>query len=121
MQDLAVAELTRHDSTFTTKPTGVARVFSELLPEAHPLVVPVMLDEIGTSGENSAISLLCKIASGSLEQLRDVFIRIKAIEALGLLRAPEAADLLRTLLRQRQGIIHTEPADFAPPPLKHWR
>jgi len=110
LQDLAVAELTRHDSNSTTKSTGVARTFSELLPDAHPLVVPVMLDEIGTSDEKSAIPLLCKIASGSLEQLRDVFIRIKAIEALGLLRAAEAADLLRTLLRQRQGIIHTEPA-----------
>lgn len=110
LQDLAVAELTRHDSTSTAKPTGVARTFSELLAEAHPLVVPVMLDEIGTSGEKSAIPLLCKIASGSLEQLRDIFIRIKAIESLGLLRAHEAADLLRTLLRQRQGIVHTEPA-----------
>ncbi len=111
LQDLAVAELTRHDLDFDDQTRiGVARTFSELLPEAHPLVVPVMLDEIGTSGEKSAIPLLCRIASGSLEQLRDVFIRIKAIEALGLLRAPEAADLLRTLLRQRQGIIHTEPA-----------
>jgi hypothetical protein len=42
--------------------------------------------------------------------LRDVFIRIKAIEALGNLRAVEAADLLRTLLRQRQGLVHSEPA-----------
>jgi hypothetical protein len=108
LQDLAVAELTRRDAT--TKAHGVARVFAELLPDAHPLVVPVMIDEIGISGENSAIPLLIQIASGSLEQLRDVFIRIKAIEALGSLRAVEAADLLRTLLRQRQGLVHSEPA-----------
>jgi hypothetical protein len=108
LQDLAVAELTRRDST--TKPTGVARAFVEVLPDAHPLVVPVMIDEIGISGENSAVPLLCKITSGSLEQLRDVFIRIKAIEALGRLRATDGADLLRTLLRQRQGLVHTEPA-----------
>jgi PilZ domain-containing protein len=108
LQDLAVAELTRRDAN--AKPSGVASAFVELLPDAHPLVVPVMLDEIGISGENSAVPLLCKIASGSLEQLRDVFIRIKAIEALGSLRASESADLLRTLLRQRQGLVHTEPA-----------
>ncbi len=108
LQDLAVAELTRRDAS--TPAAGVARAFAELLPDAHPLVVPVMLDEIGISGEVSAVPLLCKIASGSLEQLRDVFIRIKAIEALGRLRAAEAADLLRTLLRQRQGLVHTEPA-----------
>lgn len=108
LQDLAVAELTYRDAT--SKPTGVARAFVEVLPDAHPLVVPVMIDEIGISGENSAVPLLRKIASGSLEQLRDVFIRIKAIEALGRLRAADGADLLRTLLRQRQGLVHTEPA-----------
>jgi hypothetical protein len=113
LQDLAVAELTRADLTrrdAATKPTGVARAFAELLPDAHPLVVPVMIDEIGIGGENSAVPLLCKIAAGSLEQLRDVFIRIKAIEALGRLRAADGADLLRTLLRQRQGLVHTEPS-----------
>jgi hypothetical protein len=108
LQDLAVAELTRRDAS--AKPSGVARAFVEVLPDAHPLVAPVMLDEIGISGEVSAVPLLCKIAEGSIEQLRDVFIRIKAIEALGHLRATEAAELLRTLLRQRQGLVHTEPA-----------
>lgn len=108
LQDLAIAELTRRDAT--TKPVGVARAFAEVLPEAHPLVAPVMLDEIGLTGEISAVPLLCKVASGSLEPLRDVFIRIKAIEALGRLRAASAAEMLRTLLRQRQGLVHTEPA-----------
>jgi PilZ domain len=108
LQDLAVAELTRGDAS--AKPVGIGRAFAELLPDVHPLVAPVMLDEIGISGEDSAVPLLCKIASGSMEQLRDVFIRIKAIEALGRLRAGDAADLLRTLLRQRQGLVHTEPA-----------
>jgi hypothetical protein len=108
LQDLAVAELTRGDAS--TKPDGIGRAFTELLPDVHPLVAPVMLDEIGISGEESAVPLLCKIASGSMEQLRDVFIRIKAIEALGRLRARDGADLLRTLLRQRQGLVHTEPA-----------
>jgi hypothetical protein len=108
LQDLAVAELTRRDSG--TKPHGVGRAFVELLPDAHPLVVPVMIDELGVSKEISAIPLLIQIASGSLEQLREVFIRIKAIEALGILRAAEAGDLLRTLLRQRQGLVHSEPA-----------
>jgi hypothetical protein len=108
LQDLAVAELTRRDAS--AKPDGIARAFTALLPDVHPLVAPIMLDEIGLSGDDSAVPLLCRIASGSMEQLRDVFIRIKAIEALGSLRATAAADLLRTLLRQRQGLVHTEPA-----------
>ncbi len=108
LQDLAVAELTRHNAA--KKAEGIARAFVAVLPEAHPLVAPMMLDEIGLAGESNAVPLLCEIAAGNLEALRDVFIRIKAIEALGRLRAASAADLLRTLLRQRAGLVHTEPA-----------
>ncbi len=108
LQDLAVAELTRRDTA--KKADGIARAFVAVLPEAHPLVAPMMLDEIGMAGESNAVPLLTEIAAGNLGAMRDVFIRIKAIEALGRLRAASAADLLRTLLRQRTGLVHTEPA-----------
>jgi hypothetical protein len=108
LQDLAVAELSSRDAA--KKANGIARAFTAVLPEAHPLVAPMMLDEIGLAGESNAVPLLSEIAAGNLEPLRDVFIRIKAIEALGRLRATSAADLLRTLLRQRAGLVHTEPA-----------
>ena len=108
LQDLAVAELTRRDAVL--KPEGVARAFVEVLYEAHPLVAPVMIDEIASAGENSAVPLLCELAAGSIQPLRDVFIRIKAIEALGTLRATPAAAMLRGLLRERAGLVHTEPA-----------
>jgi hypothetical protein len=108
LQDLAVAELTRRDTA--KKAAGIASTFTAVLPEAHPLVAPMMLDEIGLAGELGAVPLLSEIAAGNLEALRDVFIRIKAIEALGRLRAASAADLLRTLLRHRAGLVHTEPA-----------
>ncbi|HUK31608.1 MAG TPA: hypothetical protein VLV89_10880, partial [Candidatus Acidoferrum sp.] len=108
LQDLAVAELTRRDGA--NKANGVARLFAAVLPEAHALVAPMMLDEIGLAGESGAVPLLCEIAGGNLPALRDVFIRIKAIEALGRLRARQAADVLRKLLRQRAGLVHTEPA-----------
>jgi hypothetical protein len=108
LQDLAVAELTR--GAAAKKADGVARAFAEVLPETHPLVAPMMLDEIGFADESNAVPLLSEIAAGNLEALRDVFIRIKAIEALGRLRATSAAELLRTLLRQRAGLVHMEPA-----------
>ena len=79
LQDLAIAELTRFNAP--AKLVGVARTFAEILPEAHPLVVPVMLDEIGVAREVSAIPLLCDIAAGTVAPLRDIFIRIKAVEA----------------------------------------
>ncbi len=104
LQDLAVTELARTDIP------GLAGGFLDTVAEAHPLVVPMMLDQIGLAGEFAAVPLLMTIAAGELERLRDVFIRIKAVEALGRMRAPQAANLLRTILRQRNGLTHAEPA-----------
>jgi hypothetical protein len=108
LQDLAISELARpaHGDPLP----GLARVFLKIVPEADEMVVPAMLDQIGQEGERSGIPLLIELASGSNERLRDVFLRIKAVEALGRLRATEAAELLRGMLRQRNGLTHTEPA-----------
>lgn len=104
LQDLAVGELVRLGLP------GTARAFLAALPQAHPLVVPMMVDEIGMEGETEAVPLLLQMAAGQTEHARDVFVRIKAVEALGRLRAPEAADLLRTIVRQRNGLTYAEPA-----------
>ena len=55
----------------------------------------MMLDQIGIGQETTAVPMLMEIAAGEHESLRDQFVRIKAIEALGRLRAVEAVDLLR--------------------------
>jgi PilZ domain len=108
LQDLAISELSRR-SRPDAAPLA-ARTFVEILPEAHEMVAPMMIDEIGLTGESAAVPLLLKIASGTIETLRDIFIRIKAVEALGRLRASEAAGLLRTLVRRHHGLMHIEPA-----------
>lgn len=108
LQDLAVGELSRR--TAGARLAGVAAAFAKVLPEAHEMVAPMMLDEIGLANEKSAIPMLLKIAAGDMELLRDVFIRIKAVEALGRMRAVAAADLLRKLVREHQGLVHSEPA-----------
>src|SRR5260370_4243299 len=51
-----------------------------------------------------------EIAAGEHESLRDQFVRIKAIEALGRMRASEAAELLRKLAENREGLTYAEPA-----------
>jgi hypothetical protein len=108
MQDLAVSELSRP----TTAPNAqtAAFVFSTVLTNAHPLVVPMMIDQIGLSGESSAIPQLMEIASGEHTTLRDQFVRIKAIEALGRLRATESMQLLHLLAERRSGIAFAEPS-----------
>ena len=104
LQDMAVSELTK------IQPPGLPLALLEAMPHAHPLVVPMMVDEVGLAREVAAMPLLMEIASGQHERYRDVFVRIKAIEALGRLGSTAAADLLRQILRTRTGLMYVEPA-----------
>jgi len=108
MQDLAISELSRPANAPNAQ--TAAFVFSTVLTNAHSLVVPMMIDQIGLSGESSAIPQLMEIASGEHITLRDQFVRIKAIEALGRLRATEAMQLLHLLAERRSGIAFAEPS-----------
>jgi PilZ domain len=108
LQDLAVSELARPANAISAR--SAAFIFSSLLGEAHPLVVPMMIDHIGLAQEHSAIPQLMDIAAGGHEVLRDQFVRIKAIEALARMRATEAASLFREICEKREGLAYAEPA-----------
>ena len=114
LQDLAVSELVSGGGMGPAGLTAaaVAKVFLDSVPLTHPLVVPMMLDQIGLAREKAAVPLLAEIASGQQERLKDVFVRIKAVEALGRIgpASSEAADALRQILRERRGLTHAEPA-----------
>jgi PilZ domain len=108
LQDLAVSELSRPSNSASAVST--AFVFSAILADAHPMVVPMMIDQLGLAQETTAVTQLMEIAAGEHESLRDQFVRIKAIEALGRMRAQEAAELLRKLAENREGLTYAEPA-----------
>jgi len=108
LQDLAVSELARPVNAACAQ--SAAFVFSAVLADAHPLVVPMMIDQIGLAKETAAVPQLMEIAAGEHDILRDQFVRIKAIEALGRMRAQDAAELLRTLASRRDGLAYAEPS-----------
>ena len=108
LQDLAVSELSRPSNSASALST--AFVFSAILADAHPMVVPMMIDQIGLAQETTAVPQLMEIAAGEHEVLREQFVRIKAIEALGRMRSSDAAELLRTLSGKREGLAYVEPA-----------
>ncbi len=108
LQDLAVSELSRPANAVSSH--SAAFVFSAILADAHPLVVPMMIDQIGLAQETTAVPQLMEIAAGEHEVLRDLFVRIKAIEAIGRMRAGEAAELLRMLAEGREGLAFAEPS-----------
>jgi hypothetical protein len=108
LQDLAATELMK----WTNPPVvaATAHAFLATLSEAHAMVVPCMIDHLGIAHETAAIPTLLQIAVGEHVTLRDIFFRIKAIEALGRMRVPEAAALLLKIVRLRNGLAHDEPA-----------
>jgi len=108
LQDLAVSELMRPNNSASAIST--AFVFSAILADAHSMVVPMMIDQLGLAQETTAVPQLMEIAAGEHESLRDQFVRIKAIEALGRMHASEAAELLRNLAERREGLTYAEPA-----------
>lgn len=113
LQDLAVSELVSAGGPEAVGLQACARTFLTSVPHAHPLVVPMMLDQIGLAKEKAAVPMLMEIAAGKEERLKDVFVRIKAVEALGRIGAAcgtETADALRQILRERRGLTHVEPA-----------
>jgi len=108
LQDLAVSELARPANATSAQSAGF--VFSAVLADAHALVVPMMIDHIGLTAEMSAVPQLMEIAAGTHDILRDQFVRIKAIEALGRMGVRESAELLRNLLSKRDGLTYAEPS-----------
>jgi len=108
LQDLATTELMK----WTNPPVvaATAQAFLATLGEAHAMVVPCMIDHLGIAHETAAVPALLQIAGGEHLTLRDIYFRIKAIEALGRMRVQEAADPLLRIVRQRNGLAHDEPA-----------
>jgi hypothetical protein len=108
LQDLATSELMK----WTNPPVvaATAQAFLATLAEAHAMVVPCMIDHLGIAHEAAAVPTLLQIAGGEHLTLRDIYFRIKAIEALGRMRVQEAADPLLRIVRERNGLAHDEPA-----------
>jgi hypothetical protein len=108
LQDLAATELMK----WTNPPVvaATAQAFLATLSEAHGMVVPCMIDHLGTAHEMAAVPTLLQIAMGEHVTLRDIYFRIKAIEALGRMRVGEAAPFLLQMVRLRNGLAHDEPA-----------
>ncbi len=108
LQDLAATELMK----WTNPPVvaATAQAFLSTLAEAHAMVVPCMIDHLGSAHETAAVPALLQIAVGEHLSLRDIYFRIKAVEALGRMRVPEAATPLLKMVRLRNGLAHDEPA-----------
>ncbi len=78
------------------------RSLLELLEILDPLVLPQALDEIGMSGDRTAVPPLLIIAEAGETQGRSPLLQVKAVESLGRLREPEGVPVLRNLLEAKK-------------------
>jgi hypothetical protein len=81
--------------------SGAARrchILLELLDHVDPMVMPLVIDEIGVTADREALGKLLTIADGDLPTGGGPYLRIKAVEALGRIQAPESASTLKRLV-----------------------
>lgn len=78
------------------------RTLLEILEMLDPAVVPQALDEIGMSGDRSAAPPLIVMAAAGEAEGRSPLLQLKAIEALGRLREPDAVPVLKNLFEAKR-------------------
>jgi hypothetical protein len=78
------------------------RLLLNVLDHVDPLVMPLVLDEIGMTEDREALGRLLTLADGDLPPGAGQFLRVKAIEALGRLEAPESVSALKRILESRK-------------------
>jgi hypothetical protein len=78
------------------------RIFLKILDHVDPLVMPLVVDEIGITGEREALGRLLTLADGDLPNDAAPYLRVKAIEALGRLEATASIPTLRRIVESRK-------------------
>jgi hypothetical protein len=66
------------------------------------MILPLALDEFGMCADGDTSSKLLRLAAGEILPQGPDYLRVKAIEALGRMRAPAAAGHLRRFVEQRK-------------------
>src|SRR5262249_18433472 len=77
------------------------RLLLAMFDHLDSLVMPLALDEIGMSGAREALGRLLTIVDGDLPADSGSYLRVKAIEALGRIHAPESLKTLQRILETR--------------------
>jgi hypothetical protein len=89
---------------------GRCRILLDILDHVDPLVMPLVVDEIGVTGNRDALGRLLTIVDGDLPIGSGQFLRVKAVEALGRIPSPEAIAALKKIASGKKvfGWIHSQ-------------
>jgi hypothetical protein len=78
------------------------KILMESLELLDPLILPLALDEVGMCADPDTAAKLLRLAGGEILPESSEYLRVKAIEALGRMRAPAAAGHLRHFVEARK-------------------
>src|SRR5712664_1570732 len=87
------------------------QILLELLDHVDPLVMPLVIDEIGVAADREALGKLLTIADGDLPPGSGDYLRVKAIEALARIHAPESTSTLKRLVEAKKVFGWVEPQE----------
>ena len=82
------------------------------IEQFDPLVLPLALDEIGMCGDADTAAKLLQLAEGEILPESSAYVRVKAIDALGRMRAPAAASHLRRFVEARKALGWVYPEEI---------
>jgi hypothetical protein len=91
---------------------GRCRILLEVLDHLDPLVMPLAIDEIGVSGDREALGRLLTIVDGDLPAGGGTYLRVKAVEALGRIHAPEAITALKRIVEAKKFLGWLQPQEL---------
>ncbi len=85
-------------------------ILLEVLDHLDPLVMPLAIDEIGVTADRGALGRLLTIVDGDLPPGAGIYLRLKAIEALGRIHAPESVATLKRIVEAKKvlGWLHPQ-------------
>jgi hypothetical protein len=81
---------------------GRCRILLKLLDQVDPLVMPLVIDEVGVTGDREALGRLLNVVDGDLPANAGPFLRVRAAEALGRIHAPESAAALQRVVEAKK-------------------
>ena len=89
---------------------GRCRILLKLLDHVDPLVMPMVVDEIGVTADREALGRLMNIVDGDLPAGAGPFLRVRAAEALGRIHAPESVAALKRIVDTKKvfGWVHPQ-------------
>ena len=88
------------------------QLLTNLIEKLDPAVLPQALDEIGMCGDPATAPKLLRLAEGDVLPDGAEYLRVKAIEALGRMRAAAAAGHLRRFVEARKAFGWVYPEEI---------